>query len=124
MSFANKHNRGGGNWGGNTEGFAYFSLAELYKHNPKAVYVLRGIYINRQSRFGAAPVAILDKGFVNLPQHLLEVAEQMLQDPEDIDAIKAGKAGFEIETYTSREGRQCYGVHWLDLQPVEKAVTD
>lgn len=124
MSFATKHNKGGINWGINTEGFTYFSLAELYKQNPKAVYILRGVYINRQSRFGDSPVAILDRFFANLPQHLLPVCEQMLQDEESIQDIKAGRAGFEIETYTSREGRLCYGVRWLDIQEPEKAVTD
>lgn len=124
MSFASRHNKGGINWGVITDGFVYRNLAELYKQNPKAVYILRGIYINRQSRYGDAPVAILDSCFVNLPQHLLETAQDMLQEPETIQDIKAGRAGFEIETYTSREGRLCYGVRWLDIQEPEKAVTD
>lgn len=124
MSFASKHNKGGVNWGINTDGFTYKSLEDLYKASADVIYILRGIYINRRSRYGDAPVAILDKCFVNLPQHLLQTAEEMLADDDTIADIKAGRAGFEVETYTSREGRLCYGVHWLDIKPIEKAETN
>lgn len=124
MSFASKYNKGGINWNVNTDGFAYKSLEELYKASADAIYILRGIYINRRSRYGDSPVAILDKYFVNLPQHLLQTAEEMLRDEETIQDIKAGRAGFEVETYTSKEGRLCYGVHWLDIRPIEKAALE
>lgn len=124
MSFATKHNKGGINWNVNTDGFTYKSLEELYKASADAIYILRGIYINRRSRYGDAPVAILDKYFVNLPGYLLETCEEMLRDEDTIQDIKAGRAGFEVETYTSREGRLCYGVHWLDIKPIERAATE
>lgn len=124
MSFASKHNKGGINWGINTDGFAYTSLEELYKASADAIYILRGVYINRRSRYGDAPVAILDKCFVNLPSYLLQTCEEMLADDETVEDIKAGRAGFEVETYTSKEGRLCYGVRWLDIKPIERAVTE
>lgn len=119
MSFAAKHNKGA-IFNCNTEGFDYKSLKDLFEDNGEdQVYVVQGIYINRKSEYGDAPVAICDSFFVNLPQHLLDDCETILKDQDDIDAIKAGKVGFKIEQYESdkKKGKDktCYGIKWVDI---------
>lgn len=119
MSFAAKHNKGA-IFNCNTEGFQYKSLETLYNENKEGtVFEIQGIYINRKSEYGDAPVAILTDCFANLPQHLLEDCEGILKDQDDIDAIKAGKVGFTIEQYESdkKKGKDktCYGIKWVDI---------
>lgn len=95
----------------------YVNLAGLY--NPKSKngnrYTVRGFYINRKSKFGEAPVAVLDNEYCNLPKHLLDSVTDICGDPEAVEAVNAGKFGMEIYTYTSKEGNTCYSVTWVDL---------
>lgn len=119
MGFAARHNKGAV-FQCNTEGFGYYSLKELFDENGSDhVYALQGIYINRKSEYGDAPVAILEDRFANFPQHMLEECTDILKSQEDIDEIKAGKVGFRIEPYTkeNKKGKleTFYGVRWVDL---------
>lgn len=119
MSFASKHNKGA-LFNCNTEGFEYKNLDELYKDNDaETVYPIQGIYINRKSEYGDAPVAILMDCFANLPKHMLDECLEILKDDDDINQIKAGCVGFVIEPYESdkKKGKDktCYGVKWVDI---------
>lgn len=116
MSFASKRAKGS-KFDINTEGFEYKSLDELVKENGiNTQYKILGFYINKKSRYGDAPVAICEGFFANFPNHMLEEVKEILQDPEDIADIKAGKVGFTIEEYTSKTyGTDCLGVQWVDL---------
>ena len=112
MSFASKYQQR--KFTADCKGFDYKSLHELYEQNGGYhVYPLRALYINERSKFGAAPVAATDKCYVNLPSHLCEVCRQMIADPETVDTINAGKAGFSIYTYETNN-RLCYSVNWED----------
>ena len=121
MSFASKHNKGAIDWGIDTEGFEYFKLSELYELVQDADLKLHGLFINSKnnSEYGASCVAILEDRFVNLPQHMIEEIQGILADPEDVEAIKAGKVGFKIRTYESdkKKGKDktCYAISWVDL---------
>lgn len=117
MSFADRFNKGSVKFDVDTENFKYYSLEDLYKNNGKdRQYKLLGVYINKKSKFGDAPVAILSDMFVNLPAHELDNIKEMLSNNEAIEVIKAGKLGFIIEPYTSKNfGTDCYGVRWIDL---------
>lgn len=118
MSFAARHNKGSV-FQCDTEGFEYFSLKDLYdKNGSETEYQIQGLYINKKSEYGDAPVAILNDCFANLPQHLLGECQEMLKSSEDIDDIKAGKVGFRIEEYEKelKKGKKiCYGIRWIDL---------
>ena len=95
----------------------YTSLADLYAENGASkVYVIRGLYINTKGKYGAQPVITIDDAFVNVPSHLLHAVSDMLSDPEDIQAINEGKAGFRIRTYLSKSKNLCYSVDWVDVQ--------
>lgn len=114
MSFAARHNKGSV-FQCNTEGFEYFKLVELYdEKKPDKVFKIQGLYINRKSKFGEAPVAILEDRFANLPVHMTEEVKDILKTEDDINDIKAGKVGFKIEPYQSEEGNTCYGIRWTD----------
>lgn len=96
--------------------FEYFSLEELYGNDQNRIYTLRAIYISTKGLFGDQPVFAIDSGFVNIPQHLLEVAINMKEDEECVQAINAGKVGFEVVQYQSRKyGKLCYEVEMVDI---------
>ena len=113
MSFAARHSKGS-IFQCNTEGFDYYKLVDLYdSKKPDKVFPIQGIYINKKSKYGDAPVAICETCFVNLPAHMLEECQAILKSDEDIQDIKAGLVGFVIEPYES-EGNTCYGIRWVD----------
>lgn len=95
----------------------FIGLASLYSESGQGtVYTLHGLYINRKSKYGDAPVAIIDGYLVNLPKHLLDTVKTMLQDDEFIDSVNAEKVGFTIYTYTVKNSNDLrYSVNWVDL---------
>ena len=118
MSFAARHSKGSV-FQCNTEGFKYFKLSELYAADgADAVYPVQGLYINRKSEYGDAPVAICAEFFVNLPEYMMDEVTGILHNEADIEDIKSGKVGFTIEPYEKEIGKKtktCYGIRWCDL---------
>lgn len=117
MSFAARH-RKGSIFDCNTEGFEYKKLSELYAEEPDFEHQLQGLYINRKSQYGDAPVAITTEFFVNLPEYMLEEVQDILRSADDVADIRAGKVGFKVETYEKEIGKKtktCYGIRWIDI---------
>ena len=117
MSFANRHNHGA-IFEVNTEGFEFKTLQQLQDANdPDRVFTLRGLYINRKSKYGDAPVAILNDCFVNLPKHLTDEVRSILMNAEDVADINAGKVGFSIREYDDKAFKKhCYSITWEDVK--------
>lgn len=117
MSFASRHNKGS-KFNVNTEGFEYKSLEDLYKEDPAAICRIQGIYINKKSKYGDAPVAICDGFFANLPTHLLDECLSILANDDDVNDIKAGAVGFTIYTYEKEDEKKpqtYYSINWEDI---------
>lgn len=95
----------------------YIGLKELYELNgEERVYVLKGFYINTHSDYvKEAPVAIINKVNVNIPQHQLETVKTILSTPEAMASIAKGEAGFTIETYTTTD--TYYKIRFVDIVP-------
>jgi len=108
-----------------TENFEYISLEDLYSNTEASqegeeqlpqVYTIRGIYINNKGLFEPSPVAALDDCYVNLPAHLTQTCQQMINDPIAVVAINQGHCGFRIEKYHQKKyNRDCYSIEWVDL---------
>ncbi len=118
MSFATKYSKATPTFNVRINKPAYTTLADLYKENGKdEVYPIAGVYINTKGKYGAQGcIAINESLMVNLPAHMLEDCEEMRKDPEAIEAINSGQAGFRIYQYTSKAGNTGYSVDWVDLQ--------
>lgn len=117
MSFASKYNKTGIKFDVDASGFDFVNLETLYKeHGEGRKYEIDALYINTKSEYGAHPVAVIEdlQLKADLPKHLKETAEEMLSDDEAIEAIRSGRAGFIIDPYL-KNGKQCYGVRWIDL---------
>ena len=116
MSFASKHNKGGINWGIETKDFEFFSLKDLFEMAGEGPHKILGLFINSKnnSEYGPSAVAILEDKLINLPSHCIPEIQDILADPDDVDAIKASKVGFTIHTYESHK-KTCYGINWADI---------
>lgn len=97
------------------EDFTFHSLKDMYngkKGNNK--YIVLGIYINRKSKFGDAPVIVSEECYINLPKHLLDTVKEMLEDEELVTAINNREFGVEVYEYETN-GKICYSVNWVDM---------
>ena len=98
-----------------TKNFKWVNLETLFNTDPDKTYTLLGLF-TKGSKFGKEPDAIIQGFKVNLPRHLLDTVNDMLDDNQVIEAIKAGKVGFKIYSYHSNTyNKDAYSVTWLDL---------
>lgn len=112
-------NGGGIDWGIDTKDFPYKKLSEL---NQDGQYVVKGMFINRNKsekelkEFGASVVLILDGVLLSCPNHNETAVQSILDDPEKVAAVKAGKCAIgNFYTYESH-GKTCYGFKWIDVE--------
>lgn len=110
-------NGGGIDWGINTDEFPYVKLSEL--ENGK--YIVKGMFINKNKsekelkEFGPSVVIILDDKLLSCPNHYEAAVQSILDDPEKVAAVKAGKCAIgDFYTYESH-GKTCYAFKWLDV---------
>lgn len=95
--------------------FDYINLESLYTKDGENVrYKVLGVYVNEKGRFGAEPVAIIDGFKVNLPKHLLNDVQLILDTDQMVQAVIDGHLGFKIEPYDNARGR-FYSIQWLDM---------
>ena len=104
-------------FGIDTSDYKYTNLTTLYNTDPDTKHKVLGLFINTKGKYGAEPNAIIENNLiVNLPRHLLETVNELLDDDRYIDYIKAGHVGFTIYQYhSSKYNKDAYSVTWLDL---------
>ena len=104
-------------FGIDTTNYKYVDLNTLYDTDPTAQHKVLGFFVNSKGKFGAEPNVILENNLIaNLPRHLLDTVNQMLDDNRYIEYIKEGHVGFTIYQYhTNKYNKDAYSVTWLDL---------
>lgn len=105
----------------NTSGYKYFSLESLYKRDGEGtIYDVRGIYKNTKSNYSITYTIATDTCYINLPAHLNDVCESILNDNRAISAIKRGLVGMTIYSYIQQKyNKECYSINWVDLPEVQ-----
>ena len=116
MSVATTYNKG------NKFGFQfpekpqYTSLSDFADFQGEEAAAVRCLTINEKSKYGAQPIAWLDKDIaLNMPRHTLEMVKEMIEDPNVIEAVKAGKLGIKARPYVGKDGKNYLGTEWVDL---------
>ena len=94
--------------------FPFTTLGVLNEKHPGKDFKIIDMYINNKSKFGAAPVVIIDGYKINMPKHTLKDVQAMLKDPDIVMQINEGHAGFSIREYESHS-RKCFTVTWKDM---------
>ena len=99
-----------------TTNFKWVDLKTLFDTDPEKQYKVLGLFTNNGGKFGTEPVAIVDGFLVNLPRHLLDAVQQMLDSDEIVQYIKDGHVAFKIYQYHSTKyNRDAYSIEWLDI---------
>lgn len=102
----------------NRAGQEYKTLEGLFNEDSNLIHPIRSIYINNKSKFGDAPVIVSDGYNINLPKHMTATVQEMLQDPEAMALIRAGKVGISVYEYTNEEefpGETFYGATFEEI---------
>lgn len=118
MSIAAKFNRSNPFTYEVPENLPYTSLKDLYAFGGKdKSYKVHALFINTKGKFDDAPVAVLDDCIANFPAHTLDVVKEICADEEAVSAINAGKFGFTIKEYSTKNSKDpCYSPTWIDLE--------
>lgn len=110
-------NGGGIDWGVESKEFPYKKIPDL---DQSGKYVVKGMFINRNKsekelkEFGASVVLILDGVLLSIPNHYETAVQTIIDDPEKVAAVKAGKCIIgDFYTYQSH-GKECYAFKWID----------
>ena len=120
MSFAEKHNKTR-IFEIETEGLEYLKPEEAFnKYGKEAVYRLNALFINHNSNYDDAPVAVVtinnDQFMLNMSAHMTEEVEKILADSADIKDIKSGKVGIKLRPYHQKKfNRDCFGQEFVDI---------
>lgn len=116
-----KFNHGNNVFGIDTKDYDFEKIEDAYNddHFADHTFNVYGLFINKGGKYQPHPVAIVDtenKIAVDLPSHLTDDVQQMLDNDEIIQYIKDGHCGFKIEPYFSKNWKKnFYGVQWLDI---------
>lgn len=78
----------------------FIKLAELPQDKK---YTIEALFINTKGKFGNQGVIVIENYFVNLPNHLTEMIEEMRSDSEVTEAINNRELAFEIYEFTSKK---------------------
>ncbi|MBO7275635.1 MAG: hypothetical protein J6V15_04605, partial [Clostridia bacterium] len=74
-----------------------------------------GLFIAPDSGYGESPVVILEDKLLALPARKMEEIIDYMNDPEVVDAIKAGHVSIIITTFESRKYKKTgYDVEFID----------
>ena len=98
-----------------TEKHEYKKLEELYKENKDGVYIVRMFYTNKKSMYGENEVVVTDDYIINLPKHLTETVEKIVNNEDYLKLINEGKFVFNIYEYEYKLGKEvkkAYSVNW------------
>lgn len=116
MSFAKRFNKGQ-SFNIDTRDFKYVKMSDLYaERGADATNYVDGMFLHT-GKLGTQPVFIdtENRTLVNAPAYLVDTVREILNDPEAVEAIKAGKVGYKIREYESH-GKKCYAVIWVDIE--------
>lgn len=68
-------------------------------------YTILAIFINTKGKLGDQGIIITDDYQVNMPMHLTDLAKDLRQDEEVIEAINNRQLAFDIYEYTNDFGK-------------------
>lgn len=114
MGVAARYNKGG-QWDVQIpEGVEYVKLEAMQG----TTFTVNGIYFSSKGKYGRSVSVLADgKVMVNLPSHMLRTCEDMVADPEVIEAVNGGKLGMAPYEYLmdAYPGMTFWSGRWVDI---------
>ena len=97
--------------------FDYHKLSEFAADaNTDKVFNIRGFFIGQGTQYGKSPVVVTDFCYINLPKHMLDTVEKIMNDDETVDEINRGEAGFKIYSYTDKYNKTSYSISFVKIE--------
>ena len=118
MGFAEKYNKSNTIFGIVIKDFTFMDGYEFIANFGDNVVKIDGLFINKKGHYNDHPVAIIadEKILLDLPSHMTDVVNEVLQDSESIDLIKKGLVGLKAHEYVDNTyHKRCVGFEWCDL---------
>ena len=118
MGFAEKYNKCNTIFGIDIKDFEFMDGCDFFAKFEDNVVKIDGLFINKKGNYKDHPVAIIadEKILLDLPSHMTDTVNEVLQDSESIDLIKKGLVGLKAHEYVDKTYRKrCVGYEWCDL---------
>lgn len=118
MGFAEKYNKFNAIFDIDIKDFEFMDGYEFISKYGNNVVKIDGLYINKKGNYNDHPVAIMvnENVLLDLPSHMTDVVNEILDDAESIDLIKKGLVGLKAHEYVDKTyHKQCVGFEWCDL---------
>ena len=118
MSFAEKYNKGNVVFDIDIKDFEFMDGYDFISKYGDNVVKIDGLYINKKGMYNDHPVAIMvnENVLLDLPSHMTDVVNDILEDAESIDLIKKGLVGLKAHEYVDKKyHKRCVGFEWCDL---------
>ena len=118
MSISNYNNKGNTFTFKAGADFQYFKLKDFPQMIDQNVgKKIRGFFISH-GRYGEGAVLVTDDCYINLPAHMTHKVKMIIEDPETIQQINEGRAGFQIYSFDNSNGGKSYSVRFIDMEPL------
>ena len=118
MSFAEKYNKGNVVFDIDIKDFEFMDGYDFIAKYGDNVVKIDGLYINKKGIYKDHPVAIMvnENVLLDLPSHMTDVVNDILEDAESINLIKKGLVGLKAHEYVDKTyHKRCVGYEWCDL---------
>lgn len=117
MGIANKYNSTNITWTVDTEGLGYIKASELEQGKE---YDFNGCFKTKDHGFGEGCCIISNVDgkdiLVSAPQSFTETVDEIRSDAEAVEAIRAGKLRFKVESFMSKYKRTGYKIVLVDVE--------
>ena len=118
MKFAEKYNKFNALFDIDIKDFEFMEGHEFIAKYGDNVVKIDGLYINKKGKYDDHPIAIIadEKALLDLPSHMTDIVNEILQDAESINLIKKGLVGVKAHEYVDKKyHKHCVGYEWCDL---------
>ena len=99
--------------------FTYYKLKDFPELiDTNKVNTIRGFFISTGGKYGEGAVMVTDTCYINLPSHMINRVKQIINDPDTVQQINEGAAGFKIRSYDDNYGKKSLTVDFVDQEPL------
>ena len=105
-----------------SDDFPFVSLKDLVQENGHRVLKVQGMFVftskKGKGKGKERPVLIAENHKINLPDHCLSDVKKIIEIPEYVEAVNAGKCGFQTTEYEDENygNGTCYSGIFVDIE--------
>lgn len=100
-----------------SDDFPFVTLKQVVTENGHKVLKVQGMFTFKGKKGKDRPVLIAENLKINLPDHCLKDVQKIMDNPEYVAAVNAGKCGFKTTEYQDENYGNgiCYSGVFVDI---------